>query len=409
MKVSNVVVSKGLTGFYFDDQRAIKAGALSDGFTYRGEVITPNFTSVRQAGESISIMLIMEDGSVGLGDATAVQYSGCGGRDPLFIADEFVKVIEKDLKPLLVGRELNNFKENAEYFDSLEIDGTRLHTALRYGITQAILSAVSKVNKVTIADTIKKEYNIETEILRPSLFAQSGDNRYENVDKMIIKKVDVLPHGLINNIETKLGRNGELLKEYIEWLRDRILALSTDYFPVLHLDVYGTIGEIFENDLDKMADYLKTLEESAHPFKLRIEGPSDLEDRDLQVQFLSKLTALLDSRDIKVEIVADEWCNNLDDITEFAKHKAGHMLQIKTPDLGGVNNIVDAILVCKKHGVGAYSGGTCNETNVSSEITTNIAMAAGADQVLAKPGMGTDEGIMIVNNEMNRVMALVRK
>ena len=34
-------------------------------------------------------------------------------------------------------------------------------------------------------------------------------------------------------------------------------------------------------------------------------------------------------------------------------------------------------------------------------------MAAGADQMLAKPGMGVDEGIMIVTNEMNRVLALV--
>jgi methylaspartate ammonia-lyase len=34
-------------------------------------------------------------------------------------------------------------------------------------------------------------------------------------------------------------------------------------------------------------------------------------------------------------------------------------------------------------------------------------MACGALQVLAKPGMGVDEGIMIVGNEMNRVEALV--
>ncbi len=409
MKITNVVVSKGLTGFYFDDQGAIKAGAVSEGFTYKGQPVTPNFKSVRQAGESISVMLIMEDGSVGLGDCAAVQYSGCGGRDPLFIADDFIKVIENDLKPLLIGRELTEFKSNAEYFDNLVLNGTRLHTALRYGITQSILSAVSKVKRKTIAEVIKEEYNIQTEIVRPSLFAQSGDNRYENVDKMIIKRVDVLPHGLINNIETKLGRNGELLKEYIEWMRDRILELSENYFPIMHLDVYGTIGEIFGNDVSKIADYCKMLEQSAHPFMLRIEGPCDCGNRHDTIKALSEITALLDERDIKVEIVADEWCNNLEDITMFAKAKAGHMLQIKTPDLGGVNNIVDAILICQKYNVLAYSGGTCNETNVSSEITTNIAMAVGACQVLAKPGMGTDEGIMIVNNEMNRVMALTRK
>jgi methylaspartate ammonia-lyase len=37
------------------------------------------------------------------------------------------------------------------------------------------------------------------------------------------------------------------------------------------------------------------------------------------------------------------------------------------------------------------------------------AMATGPDQILAKPGMGVDEGYMIVVNEMNRLLALRAK
>ena len=44
------------------------------------------------------------------------------------------------------------------------------------------------------------------------IFTQSGDSRYENVDKMIIKKSQVLPHGLINTIEEKLGYRGQKLE-----------------------------------------------------------------------------------------------------------------------------------------------------------------------------------------------------
>ena len=47
-----------------------------------------------------------------------------------------------------------------------------------------------------------------------------------------------------------------------------------------------------------------------------------------------------------------------------------------------------------------------NETNISAQTTTNIAIACMADQCLAKPGMGVDEGYMIVRNEMNRVLAI---
>ncbi|MBR4907056.1 MAG: methylaspartate ammonia-lyase, partial [Clostridia bacterium] len=76
MKIIDVICSAGRTGFYFDDQRAIKAGAKSDGAAYIGEPKTEGFTSVRQPGESISVMLILEDGQIAFGDCAAVQYSG---------------------------------------------------------------------------------------------------------------------------------------------------------------------------------------------------------------------------------------------------------------------------------------------------------------------------------------------
>ncbi|MFX0548427.1 methylaspartate ammonia-lyase [Hathewaya histolytica] len=411
MKILDVVCSAGRTGFYFDDQRAIKQGAGHDGFTYVGEAVTEGFTSIRQAGESISVMLILEDGQVALGDCAAVQYSGAGGRDPLFLAKDFIPVIEEKIAPKLIGRELNSFKELAEEFDRMEIDGKRLHTAIRYGITQALLDAVAKTKKVTMAEVVNEEYKAGVEIRRIPIFTQSGDNRYENADKMIIKGADVLPHALINNVEEKLGLKGEKLLDYVKWLRDRIIELRTceSYSPIFHIDVYGTIGAAFDCDTNKMADYLETLAEAAKPFKLRIEGPMDVDDRQKQMEALRDLTAEVDRRGINVELVADEWCNTLDDVKFFADNKAGHMLQIKTPDLGGVNNTAEAIIYCNEKGVGSYCGGTCNETNRSAEVTTNIAIACGATQCLAKPGMGVDEGYMIVNNEMNRVVALVNR
>ena len=94
MKITKVVCSAGKTGFFFDDQKAIKAGAKSDGNFYVGEPVTEGFTSVRQMGESISVMFVLEDGQVAHGDCAAVQYSGAGGRDPLFLAENFIPVID---------------------------------------------------------------------------------------------------------------------------------------------------------------------------------------------------------------------------------------------------------------------------------------------------------------------------
>ena len=409
MKIVDVVCSAGRTGFYFDDQRAIKGGADHDGFTYVGSPVTPGFSAVRQAGESISVMIILEDGQVAYGDCAAVQYSGAGGRDPLFLAKDFIPVIETHIKPKLVGREADSFKGLSEMVEAITVDGKRLHTAIRYGVTQAILDAVARATGRMMCEVVADEYGCTVTDQPLNIFTQSGDDRYSNADKMIIKGAQVLPHALINNVKTKLGEHGELLAEYVGWLRDRVLKLRQDpsYNPVFHIDVYGTIGAAFGNDNYKgMADYIAELEKIAAPFHLRIEGPMDVEDREKQMVALKTLTAELDALGVNVEIVADEWCNTLEDIKYFADNKAGHMVQIKTPDLGGINNTVEAVLYCKRLGIGAYQGGTCNETDRSAQICVQCAMATRPDQILAKPGMGVDEGYMIVYNEMQRILAL---
>ena len=410
MKIVKAFCAPGRTGFYFDDQRAIKQGAVSDGAAYLGDPVTTGFSSVRQAGESISVMLQLEDGQIAYGDCAAVQYSGAGGRDPLFLAKDFIPVIEEHIFPKLIGQEADSFRQLAQMVEEIQVDGKALHTAIRYGLSQAILDAVSKANHCMMCQTVAKEYNLPLEAKEVAIFTQSGDSRYDGADKMIIKGAQVLPHALINNVQDKLGQKGEKLVEYVGWLRDRILALRADdsYTPVLHIDVYGTIGQIFGNEnFEAMADYLETLAYAAKPFLLRIEGPMDAEEREKQMQCLKALTAIIDQRGIAVELVADEWCNTLEDIKYFADNKAGHMVQVKTPDLGGVQNTVEAVLYCKEKGIGAYQGGTCNETDRSGQVCVHLAMATKPDQMLAKPGMGVDEGYMIVYNEMQRICAIL--
>jgi methylaspartate ammonia-lyase len=197
------------------------------------------------------------------------------------------------------------------------------------------------------------------------IFAQSGDDRYLNVDKMILKGVDVLPHALINAVDGKLGRHGQDLLEYVGWLARRIQDLRPEptYQPDLHIDVYGTIGLIFDHDPARIADYLGSLEKAAGPFRLYLEGPVDMGERERQMEALGQIRHCLDQRGCAVRIVADEWCNTHQDVVDFTDRKCCHMVQIKTPDLGSLHNTVQSVLYCRAHGMEAYQGGTCNETD----------------------------------------------
>lgn len=412
MKVKDVVFSKGIAAFFFDDQRAIKKGAIQDGFIYLGKPVTPKFTSIRQAGQSISVMIILEDDQIAIGDCAAVQYSGAGGRDPLFLADEYIPFLEKHIKPLLLEIDFSKhrFVDLSEKFSNLEIEGKPIHTALKYGITQALLDAKAKASKLLPCEVICQEFNLPIILERIPIFGQTGDSRYENVDKMIIKEVEVLPHGLLNNIDTKIGRNGEKLRDYIRWLAERIKKLRTrsDYKPTLHLDVYGNLGILFDYNFDKIVDYIASLEKDADEFPLYIEGPVDMEEKYLQMEKLQYITHKLKRIGSKVKIVADEWCNTYEDVVDFCKVKAADMIQIKTPDLGGIHNIVKSVIHCNQAEVEAYQGGTCNETEISAKICVHLAIAARPMRMLAKPGMGFDEGFTVVNNELERTLALLR-
>lgn len=410
MKIINVVCAQGKTGFFFDDQKAIKAGAKHDGAFYIGQPMTEGFTAVRQAGESISVLFVLENGAVAHGDCAAVQYSGAAGRDPLFLAKDFIPLIEKEIAPMYVGREITSFRELAALVDATPSPSTGkiYHTAIRYGVTQACLDAVAKSQSKLMAQVVAEEYGTEVSDTMIPIFTQSGDDRYMNADKMIMKGAQVLPHALFNHVEEKTGLKGEKIEAYIEWLRNRIIQFKPyeGYHPVIHIDVYGTLGIVFNNDFERVASYIAGLEKIAAPFALRVEGPVDMGEKEAQIEGLRIIREELEKKGSKAEIVADEWCNTLEDIQDFTRRKAGHMIQIKTPDLGGINNSIEAVLFCKENNIGAYLGGTCNETNRSAEVCAHIAMATTPVQYLAKPGMGVDEGYMIIFNEMQRILSL---
>lgn len=410
MIIKDVLCAPGKTGFYFDDQKAIKQGAVNDGAFYEGDPQTPGFTSVRQAGESIAVIFVLENGMLAHGDCAAVQYSGAAGRDPLFLADAFIPVIQEEIAPLYIGKEVTSFREMADRVDKCvrPATGQLYHTAIRYGVTQACLDAVAKSKGLLMAEVIAEEYGTEISDSMIPIFSQSGDDRYLNADKMIMKGADVLPHALFNNVEYKTGRNGEKIKEYLAWLRDRILEKGpgSAYQPTIHIDVYGNLSTVFKDDIRAIAHYLGELGEIAKPFALRVEGPVDLGEKGAQIKALHDLRKEMEQNNINTQIVADEWCNSLQDIIDFSVARAGHMIQIKTPDLGGINNSIEAVLYCKEQGMSAYLGGTCNETSRSAEVCAHIAMATSPEQCLAKPGMGVDEGYMIVYNEMSRILAV---
>ncbi len=131
MKIKDVVHAVGRSGYFNKDLAAVKAGAKPNGTVYDGKPVTPGYTEIVQAGYIVSVMLILEDGSVATGECADVIFSGLAGRDPLFVPAEHMPLLASRVRDWLVGRDISAFRAAAEEIDRMQFDGKRLHTALR--------------------------------------------------------------------------------------------------------------------------------------------------------------------------------------------------------------------------------------------------------------------------------------
>ncbi len=462
IRVVQIVAVPAQGGYYAEDLAALQAHPIPVPDRYTAAPVTPGFRAVRQPAEAVSVGLVLDGLPAGRqivwGDCAGVAYGGKGGRDPVFYAAEGLAVIEQVIGPALLGRELTSFREVAAELDS-QIASARIrmpddmpraeggsgrlsrrealsplnllravreemtrspeeaaplpvrrqHTAVRYGISQALLAAVALARGVTMAEVIADEWGLPPPDAPIPIHAQSGGERCHNADKMIVRRAASLPHALVDDIPEQLGRDGSRLVQYVRWLKERIGRLGgEDYRPVLHLDVHGALGRISGDEPGRVLGHLYALEQAAKPYPLRVECPVMMDSRAAQIEMMKTLRGYIRARRMSVQLAADEWADTLEDIQAFIEAGAADMIQIKMPDLGGLHHTVEAVLACRAGGVGALLGGSCAETDLSARVSVHAALATRPDAILAKPGMGVDEGMMLVHNEMARTLAWIR-
>ena len=409
MKVKDVICAAGRSGYMHRDLLAIKAGkAKPNGSLYEGEPMSPGFTRIIEPATIISIMLVLEDGQIAFGDCADVILAGVAGRDPAFNAKGHIDYVKSEVAGALRGRDISSFKRNAEEMDRFEHGGKRLHTAIRYGVSQALLHATALSQKITMAEVIANEYGSTISKERIPILASCHKDDHGQLDRVILKRVELLPHASFQIVSEHVGLQGEKLAAFVRRVATRCKEIGdADYNPRIHVDLYGTLGELFEMKVEAIAEYLGRLRGESGSYKLLVESPMIAKTQEEQIEKFAALRKLLAQQGTDVGLIADEWCNTLPDIRLFAQAAASDFVQIKTPDLGSIHNTIEAVLFCKENGMGACLGGTANETDHSTRISCHMGLACRPDFMLSKPGLGADEALMIQTNEMARTLAIL--
>ena len=314
-QIRDVIPVVGRSGFFNRDLAAVKAGARADGFAYPGTPLSPGFQKIVQPGTAISVMLLLDDGQVAFGDCADVILTGVAGRDPLFQAEQHLEFLRTVMRESLRGRSVDRFCNLAEEIEGLVHDSRRLHTALRYGITQALLHAAALSNRCTMTEIVSREYGCAIATAPIPILASCHKEDVQMIDRMILKRVELLPHASFQQVERDIGLEGEKLIAYANRIVERIRHIGDpDYWPRIHLDVYGTLGELFGEDVDAIACYLGELEAAVRPHELLVESFVIAESREAQIDAFRALRAAIARQGSGVRIIVAEWCNTLDDI-----------------------------------------------------------------------------------------------
>jgi len=146
----------------------------------------------------------------------------------------------------------------------------------------------------------------------------------------ILKRVDLLPHSSFTHVERDVGLRGEKLLEYARGVVARIAEIGEpDYHPTLHLDVYGTLGGLFNNQVEPIVAYLGELKQAVGTYDLMIEAPVIMETREAQIDIYRALCAALARVGCPTQVIVDEWCNTLDDVRAFSDAGAGRLLWVR--------------------------------------------------------------------------------
>ncbi len=403
LRIAEVRAIEGQGAYYYEDFTTLRNHSISEDKRWVTPSSTEGFRFVREIAEVVSLGIYCEETGWSWGDCVGVSYSGKSGREKLFRASDGIAQIKKSVIPFLKNKELTTFRNLMAEIDHLE-----LSLAVKYGLSQSLLQVFAFAHSEQPWQTLQREWGLVEVPQAVPIQGSSGNQREVNAEKMLRNRLAGLPHGQVDDIPNQVGAQGENLLGYVNWLRKQIGDLGDkNYHPVIHLDVHGALGVVFNDDAKKIGEYLKRIEESCYPYPVRIESGLLGSNQTETIFQLKELRAILEQRNIKVQLVADEWANTLSDILEFARSGAVHMVHIKMPDLGGIHHSVEAVLNLKKLGVGSLLGGSCVETDLSARMSVQVALATQPTAILAKPGMGIDEAIQITRNEMNRSLALV--
>ena len=432
---------------YYEDRAALDAEHVPLPQRFTAAPASPGFRALREPAEAVSVGLVLDTGQVAWGDCAAPPGEGVR----LFRAADGTAALRDAVAPHLVERPITSWREMAgevaALVEAVEIERPvarekpdsegvsrrtlltapmravqaarepatervvverRLHPAVRFGLGQALLHAVALVRGMSPAGVVAAEWDLPAPGAPVAVHAHAGHDWHYDAERMIVRRAASLPGAQVDHVAQQVGAGGAELSRYLRWLAGRIGELAgTGYQPVIHVDLRGALGKTQHDHVGHMLGQLYTWQVAAAPYTLRVEDAVLNQDRAVQIGRLRELREAIRLRKLRVEIAAGAGVRTLDDVRAYLAAGAADLIHLRLPQFGDLHAGVDAALACKEANVRVLIDGGAAGTDLGARAAAHLALATGADLVAAGPGIGVDEGIGLVRNEMARTLASI--
>lgn len=410
------------------------------GFSWRPE---QTVTTASQPGNTLSIGLVIDDQRVAWGVCPFVPGSP-------FEIDTATNTIQQRVAPALRGERLASFRKLAARIDALtetvtvnqplpqpqrdnqagkfsrrdlftgrlwsaapEPAPTReitveqpITAAIRYGASQALLAAVAMTQNKSIAETIAAEYALTMPVAAVATHAwvqPPDDDATTAIDGLLARQIASLGYTIAaNNDKAQPGVSGESLQRQVRRLQTHIAAAAPGYQPVIHLDLKGEFGRLFDDDPGKILGALVGLEQAAGPYLVRVVDPAVLDSRGAQIELLRQLKGYLRMRRMRLQLVAGAWVDSGAAVADFIEAEAVHAVQLNAPQFGSLHGTIEAILTGREQDVVTLLAGDGRDDGHSAQVLAHVALAARPDVIIAPEGAS---GLALLHDEMARTLA----
>jgi len=298
-------------------------------------------------------------------------------------------------RDLFTGRAWNDQEEPATERLTLK---RRLHPALRYGVTQAILAALASLQRTTVAEVICQEYGLPRPdapvplLLEMPLEQIPGEDLWQQAAAVALIFAGDDPEG-------QLGVRGTRMLRLVRQLKGLLVHRGEEggVEPSIYVSLEGSLGRLHDLSLGKVLGSIYGLEQAAEPYTVFTGDPVVFEDLSDQIEKMAELKELVRMRGLSVQLVARAGLNTLDDVGAFLEADAVHAIYLDCRRLGGLNETIEAALAIRQKGKRMLLAGG------DPGVLGQLALALRPD--LVDPG--SPAGGYAIRHEMDRALAWI--